>query len=171
MKFKPIDHRFPGRGPIHESVTGHECNEPPYDDQPMILDQPTHVDNKSGDCRERPVAEHVVKDGLEFRHDEHEQKSHNGDGHRDYDGGINHRSDDLVLNFRGFLLKFSKTVEHELEHAAELPGFHHVDVKIVEDQRMQGKRIGKRTAALDSVGQFVDGVFKHLIALLFFQDV
>ena len=72
----------------------------------MVLHQVTRFDHKRGDCRQRFIAEHVVEDRFEFRHNEDEEKTHDRHRHRHHDHRIDHRRDDLVFNLGGFLLKF-----------------------------------------------------------------
>ena len=99
-----------------------------------------------------------MKNRFEFRHDENEQKRHDRDRHRHHDDGINHGSDDFVFDLLRLFLEFREPAKHELEHAADLAGFHHVDVKVVKDQWMLRQAFGEGTAALHAIGEFVDRV-------------
>ena len=121
----------------------------------MSLDKFAHADDKPRDAWQRLIAEHVVEDAFEFRDDEHEQKRHDGDGHNHDNGRIDHGSYDLVLNLGRLFLEFSQAPEDKLEHAAELARFHHVHIKIVEDERVLRERFGKCAAALHRVGELI----------------
>ncbi len=70
--------------------------------------------------------------------------------------GIDHRGDDFVLDLLRLLLELRQTGQDEFEHAAELAGAHHVDVKIVEDFRMLREAFGEGAAALHGIGQTAD---------------
>jgi hypothetical protein len=111
-----------------------------------------------------------VEDRFEFRHDEDKEKRHDAHCHRHHNDRVNHRRHDLVLNLVGFLLKFRKPVEHQLQHAANLARFDHVDVQVVKDPRMQRQRVRKRVTALNGVSKFVNGLFQYLVAFLFRQN-
>ena len=124
----------------------------------MIFHEVAHANDEEGDGRQRFVAEHVVKDRFEFRHDKNQQEGHDRDRHRHHDDGINHGSDNLVLDLLRLLLEFREPAKHELEHAADLACFHHVDIKVIKDKRMLRQAFRKRAATLHSVGEFVDRV-------------
>ena len=98
---------------------------------------------------------------FELRHDEDEQECHDRDGEHHDDDRIDHRGDDLVFDLLRFLLELGQTRQDHFEHAAELAGLHHVDVKIVEDARMLREALGKGAAALHGIGQFVDGLLQN----------
>ena len=94
----------------------------------MVLRKVTCSDNKPGDGRQRFVAKQIVENYLEPRHNEHEEKTHDGHRHCHHDPRIDHCRYDFVFNLRSLLLKFRKPGEHKLKHAADLAGFDHVDV-------------------------------------------
>src|SRR5204863_824738 len=68
------------------------------------------------------------KNLFEPRHNEDKKKRHNPHGNRHHDAGIDHCRHNLVFDLRGFLLKFRKPGEHQLQYTADLAGLHHVDV-------------------------------------------
>ena len=115
----------------------------------MTLHKSADGDDERRDNGQRSVAEHVVKDGFEFRHDEDEQKSHDRDRHGHDDEWIDHRGRDFVFNLGRFFLKLRQPGQNKLEHAADFAGFHHVDVKIVKDDWILRETFGKGAAALN----------------------
>ena len=136
----------------------------------MLLHETAHADDKERDGRQRLVAQHVVKDRFEPRDDENHQERHDRESEHQHDDRVDHRGDDLVLDLLRFLLEFREPRQHHFEHAAELPGAHHVDIKIVEEAWMLRESFGKGAAALHGIRQFVDRAFEHRIALLFRED-
>ena len=137
----------------------------------MFLHESAHADDEERDGGQRLVAKHVVENRFELRHDENEQERHDRDRQRHDDDRINHRGDDLVFDLGRFFLELGQPSQDHFKHAADLAGFHHVDVKIVEDARMLREAVGKSAAALHGIGQFVDRVFQNRIAFLFAQNV
>ena len=94
----------------------------------MVLHQATRSDNKLSDGRQRFVAEHLVENRFELRHNEDEEKTQDAYGHCHHDYRIDHGRDNFVFDLGGLLLKFREPGEHELKHAADLTSLHHVDV-------------------------------------------
>src|SRR5207248_11455165 len=94
------------------------------------------------------VAEQVVKNYFEPRHNEHEEETHDSHRHRHDNDRINHRRDHLVLNLRCFFLKLGKPGKHQFKDASNLARFDHIDVQIVKDLWMQRQCVGKSAAAL-----------------------
>jgi hypothetical protein len=133
----------------------------------MLLHETAHANDKKCDHRQRPVAQHVVKDRLKPRDDENHQKRHDREREREHDDRINHRGHDLVLDLLRFLLELREAREDDFEYTAELTGPHHIDVEIVEQARMLGQPFGKGAAALDGIREFVDRALEDRIALLF----
>ena len=159
--------KFPNSG----IVNGHYRYNDAEQNKPVVLDGAARSDNKLSDGRQWLVAEHLVENRFELRHNEDEEKTQDAYRHGHHDDGIHHGCYDFVFDLGGLLLKFRKPSEHKLKHAADFAGFDHVDVQIVEDPRMQRERVGKCAAALHGIRDFVDRVFQHLVALLFRQDV
>src|SRR5438128_11700131 len=125
----------------------------------MVLHHATHSDNKPSDGRQRFVAKQVVENQFEPWHNEHEEKTQDAHGHCHHDYRIDHCRYDFVSDLGGLLLKFREPGEHELKHAADLAGLHHVDVQIAKNPRMQGQCVRKHATPLDGIGEFVDGIF------------
>ena len=132
----------------------------------MVLHETADAENELRYGRQWFVTKQIMENYFKPWHDEHEQETQDSDGHGHHDDRIDHCREDLVLNLRGFLLKFRKPVKHQLEHTADFPGFYHVNVEIVKNSRMQRQRVGKRAATLHRVGECVDGFFQHLVAFL-----
>ena len=159
MKLSTVDCRFSARGAISELVSGDRCEEQRENHEPVVLHKSAYADDEGRDNRQRPISEHVVKDRLEFRNDEHEQESHDCDRHGHDDERINHRSGNFIFNLGCLFLKLREPGKNELEHTADFAGLHHIDVKIVKDERIQRETFRKRAAALDRLSELVDRVF------------
>ena len=102
----------------------------------MILERVADIDDENRQAGQRLAAEHFFENLLELRNDEHEQEAHDRDRDEEHDDWIEHRGDDLVLDFLRLFLKLGETVEHEFQHTAEFAGFHHVDVELVKNFRV-----------------------------------
>src|SRR5207237_8635794 len=137
------------------------CDDGADQEQAMVLHEVTRGDDKPGDGRQRLIAEHIMENGFEFRHDEDQQKTHDPNCQCDHDHGIDHCRDDLVFDLRGFLLKLRKPVKHQLEHAADLARFDHVDKQVVKNLWVKGERFRKRITALYGVSEFVNSILKY----------
>jgi hypothetical protein len=68
-------------------------------------------------------------------------------------------------------LELREPREHQLEHAAELAGAHHVHVEIVEDARVLREPLRKRAAALHRIGQIRDRFLQTLSRSCFASTV
>ena len=118
----------------------------------------------------RLSAEHVGENRLELRDDKDEQKCQNHNRDHQDDDRIEHRRHDLVFDFLGLLLKFRQAQEDEFEHAAQLAGFHHVDVEFVKNLRVPGEALGECASALDGFGQIDDDALEDRVRLLFGEN-
>ena len=75
----------------------------------------------------------------------------------------------LFLIFSAFSWNSAQTIEHQLKHAAQFTGLDHVDVELVEDFRMLREALREGAAALDAIGQGIDGALEHDVLLLLGQ--
>ncbi len=87
------------------------------------------------------------------------------------DDGVDHRADDLVLDLLRLLHELREAGEHDVEHAADLAGLHHVHVQPVEDLGVLGHGLRKGAARLDGLGQLVHGAFEPGVLLLSLDDL
>src|SRR5437667_613426 len=171
MKLSTVDCRFSARGAISELVSGAGDKDQTEDDEIVSLHKSAYSDDERRDHGQRSVAEHVVKDRLEFWDNEHEQKSHDRDRHCHDDERVDHRSGDFVFNLGRLFLKLREPGKNELEHTADFASFHHIDIKIVKDERILRETFRKRAAALDRLSELVDRVFQDRITFLFGENV
>ena len=171
LQREPIDHRAPGRGFGDGPVTEEQADEPADQEEPMILHEAADPDDELGDGGERFVAQHVVEDRLELRHDEDHEEGHDDHGKGKHDDRINHRRLDLVFDLLRLFLELRETGENKFQHTAELAGFHHVDEELVKNSRMLRQALGESAAALHGIGELVDRVLEQNVALLFGEDV
>src|SRR6266487_2443935 len=114
-QFEVINKQSPATRTADELVNGHRSHHEPEHNKAIVLQQATHSDNKPSDGRQRFVAEQVVENHFEPRHNEDEEKTQDGHGHCHYDYRIDHCRYDFVSDFGGLLLKFRQPGEHELK--------------------------------------------------------
>src|SRR5207247_11168149 len=105
-QLKTIDHESSRTRASDQLVSCHSGNHTAEQKQAVLFHDVAHSDHKLRNGRQWSVAEHVVKDRFELRHNEDEKKRHDRYSHRHHDYRINHRGDHFVFNLRGFLLEF-----------------------------------------------------------------
>ena len=115
----------------------------------MGLHETAHRNYERRDRGQGTIAEHIVKDCFEFRHDKDEQESHDRDCHCHDDERVDHGGGDFVFDLSGFFLKLRKPGKNKLEHTAHFAGLYHVDVKVIKDERILRETFRKGAAALN----------------------
>ena len=104
-------------------------------------------------------------------HGRQHQEDHDAYGDKQDDGGIHHGGDHLAFQLLSLFLVFRQTVQHDFQHTAEFPGFHHVDEQAVENAGMLRQSLGERGAALHGIAQGFNGHAQVGVRLLLGQHV
>ena len=94
----------------------------------VIFDAPAGTDHDLREEWERFASKHIGKDLLKFGNDENQKSGHNNHGDHHHDGGIHHCRLHLALHFLRLLLKFSKAVEDDFQHASKFAGLDHIHI-------------------------------------------
>ena len=153
-------------------IVDHNDNDQRTQDHiPLVLEETAGADDELGERGQWFATEHVGKDLLELGHNVDEQEGHDGDRDDQHDDRVEHGGDDFVLQLLRLFLEVGQTDEDELHDAAKFAGFHHVDIKLVENFRMLSEAIGKSAASLHGVGQLSDRLAQHRVGFLLAEHI
>ena len=118
LEFITVQGGGDSRQPDGETQADHQHRQDPGDEEEVPLDEAAQVHDDLGDGRQGPAPEHVLKNSLEFRHDEQHEERHNPHRDGEHDGGIDHRGGDLAADALAFFGKLRQASQDDFQNAA-----------------------------------------------------